>query len=180
MTRILALGGGPIRRADLPQRNKIPNGTPVPNDVPRIRKPRMGRAPSERRNIIGQLVFVRISNHQTDAGQRRDFFRRALRVAAGDQDLRLGVLPMDAADGGTRVLIGRCGDGAGIQDDDFGLGGSAGALQSPRQQLALDGGAIGLGRAASEVLDVISCHQTIIIGSLFGARPTRVNTQRDQ
>ena len=73
---------------------------------------------------------------------------------------------MDAADGGARVLIGRCGDGAGIQDDDFGLDGGGGALQPATEQLALDGGAIGLGRAASEVLDMISRHQGIILGGL--------------
>ena len=71
---------------------------------------------------------------------------------------------MNAAYGSTRVLIGRRGDGAGIQDDDFGFDGSAGALQSTAKQLALDSGAIGLGRAASEVLNMISRHQGIILG----------------
>ena len=70
---------------------------------------------------------------------------------------------MNAADGGTRVLIGRRGDGAGVQDDDFGFCGGGGALQPAVEQLALDGGAIGLGRAASEVLDMISRHKAIIL-----------------
>ena len=77
---------------------------------------------------------------------------------------------MNAADGCTRILIGRCGDGAGIQDDDFRLDGRGGAFQSAGEQLALDSGAIGLGRAASEVLDMIGRHQAIILGVLCGWR----------
>ncbi len=130
----------------------------------------MSGAPSQRvRNVICQLVLVRISHYQADAGQRRNLFRRPLRVTAGDQDSRTGVFPMNAADGSTCVLISRRGDGAGIQDDDFSLDGSAGALQSAGQQLALNGGAIGLGRAASEVLHMIRRHESIILGWLFEA-----------
>src|ERR1035441_3899421 len=95
---------------------------------------------------------MRVSDDQTDTGQRRNLLGCALSVAAGDQDSGGGIFAMNAADGSPRILIGRCGDGAGIQDNDFGLDGGRGALQSAGQQLALDGGAIGLGRAASEVI----------------------------
>src|ERR1022692_1640751 len=80
---------------------------------------------------------------------------------------------MNAADGCTRILVGRGGDGAGVQDDDFRLDGRGGALQSAGEQLALDSGAIGLGRAASEVLDMIGRHQAIILGVLCGWRRVR-------
>ena len=76
---------------------------------------------------------------------------------------------MDAADGGTRVLIGRCGNSAGIQDDDFGFHGGRPPLHPAAEQLALDGSAIGLGRTASEVLDMISRHERIILGWLLKA-----------
>jgi hypothetical protein len=70
---------------------------------------------------------------------------------------------MNAADGSTHVLIGGCRDGACVQDDDLGLYGGGGALQTTAEQLAFDGGAIGLGRATSKILNMISRHQAIIL-----------------
>ena len=57
---------------------------------------------------------------------------------------------MNAADGGTRVLIGGGGYCAGVQDNHFGVHGSGGAFHATVEQLTLDGCAIRLGRAASE------------------------------
>ena len=73
------------------------------------------------RNKIGDLRFMRIADHPLDAGQRRQFFRRALRVAAGDQDAGVAVLAVDAPDGLPHVVIGRGGDGAGVEDHQVGL-----------------------------------------------------------
>ena len=83
---------------------------------------------------------------------------------------------MNAANGGARVLIGGGGDGTGIQDNDFGFDGSAGALHAAIEQLALDGRAVGLGRAASEVLHMISRHEVIIRGrsERNGKRPLQL------
>ncbi len=72
---------------------------------------------------------------------------------------------MNAADGGTRVLIGGGGDRAGVQDNDFGVHGSGGALHPAVEQLTLDGCAISLGRAASKVLHMISRHEAIILST---------------
>ena len=43
-------------------------------------------AARQRDSVICQLVLMRIPHDQADAGQRRQFFRRALGVAAGDQN----------------------------------------------------------------------------------------------
>ncbi len=62
---------------------------------------------------------------------------------------------MNAANGGAGVLIGGRGNGASVEDDDFGLAGGASALQAAIEQLALNRCAVGLGGAASEVLHMI-------------------------
>ena len=116
----------------------------------------------QRESVVSDFVLVGISDDQADARQSGQLFRSALGIAAGDQNLRGRVLAMDPPDGGAHVLIGRRGDRAGVQDDDFGLARRAGARQPAIQQLTLDRGAIRLGRAASEVLHVIRRHPIII------------------
>ena len=77
---------------------------------------------------FSKLVLVRVADHRTYAREGGDFFRGALRVAAGDDDLAAGVVAMNAADGGAGVLVGRGGYGAGVEDNDSGLGRVGGAL----------------------------------------------------
>ena len=74
----------------------------------------------------------------------------------------MGIFAVNAADGRARVLVGRRGHSARVQDDHFGFAGTVGALQSMLQQLPFDGRTVGLGRTASEVLHVIRCHNAII------------------
>ena len=107
-------------------------------------------------------MFVRITDDLGDAGEGGDFLGGALGVASGDDDLGAGILAMDAADGGAGIVIGGGGDGAGIEHDEFSAVGSSGAFESLLLELALEGGAVGLGGAASEVLDVESCHETSV------------------
>ena len=98
-----------------------------------------------------QLMFVRVADDLAHAGQSRDFFRRALRVTAGDHDPGFGVLAVNAADGGACVLVGRGGHGAGVEDYESGLRRFVGALQAALPQLAFDGSAVRLGGAAAEI-----------------------------
>ena len=63
---------------------------------------------------------------------------------------------MDAPNGCAGVLIGGGSHGASVQDDDFGLGGSFGTLQSAVAELALDGRAIRLSSTATKVLYIVS------------------------
>ena len=69
-----------------------------------------------------QPMLVRVPDHRGHTGQSGDFFRRALRVAAGDHDLGFGILAMNAAHGGAGVLIGGGSYRAGVEDDDSGFG----------------------------------------------------------
>jgi hypothetical protein len=59
-------------------------------------------------------MFVGVADYQAYAGERDDFFRGALGIAAGYYNSRFGILAADAADGGAGVLIGGGGDGAGV------------------------------------------------------------------
>jgi len=101
---------------------------------------------------------MRVADDLGYAGKRGDFLGRALRVAAGDDDLTIGVFAMHTADGGARILIGGGGYGAGIEDDDFRRGRRQSTLHPELAELALDGRAIGLSRPASEVLYVKGSH----------------------
>lgn len=88
-----------------------------------------------------------------------------MRIATRHQYPGVGIFAVDAANGGANILVGRRGHRAGIEDDHFGIGGTAGALHAVREQLALDGRAVGLRRAAAEVLHVIAGHKKIILGT---------------
>src|SRR6516164_1563312 len=103
-------------------------------------------------------MLVRVPHHQADARQGTELLGRALRITTGYEDSRVGILPMNTPDGGASVLIGGSGDGAGIQYHNFGLARRSGTGQSAVDQLALNRCAIGLGGAASEVLDKIGRH----------------------
>lgn len=90
------------------------------------------------------------------AGQSGDFFRGALRVAAGDHDPCVGIFAMNAADGGAGVLISGSGYGAGVENNESGFRGLVGPLQAAFAELAFDGGAVGLGGSAAEIRHVVS------------------------
>ena len=111
---------------------------------------------------LRQQMLVRIADDLGDAADGGDFFGGALGVASGDDDLGVGILAVDAADGGTGIVIGGGGDGAGIEYNEFGFTRSGGGIESLLLELALDRGAVGLGGAASEILDVESCHGTSV------------------
>ena len=107
-------------------------------------------------------MFVRVADYQADAGESCDFFRGALGVAAGDYDLCVGILATYAADGGASVLIGACGDRAGVHYHYRGLRGCRGAGDALRFELAFQSGAVGLSGAAAEVLDVVPGHLVML------------------
>ena len=111
---------------------------------------------------LGELVFVRVADYAGYSRQGCDFFGSALGVASRDDDLGVGILAVDAADGGAGIVIGGGGDGAGVEHDEFGAGDGGSAVESLLLELALDRGAVGLGGAASEILDVESSHGTSV------------------
>ena len=94
---------------------------------------------------------MRIADDEVNAGQRSDFFRRPLSVAAGDDDSRVRVLAAHAPDGSTRILIRTVGYRAGVQDYDGRLPDAGCARQAPLFELAFKSRPIGLGSAASKI-----------------------------
>ena len=69
---------------------------------------------------------------------------------------------MDAADRCAGIFVGRGGDGAGVQNDEFGFRSARRTLESAIFELPLDGRTVGLGRAATEILDVKAGHTSIV------------------
>ena len=102
-----------------------------------------------------------VADHGGNAGEGGDFLRSALRITSGDDDFCQGILAFNAADGGPRVLIRSVGDGAGVENDEIGLGGRS-MSQPTRFELAFERGAIGLRGAAPEVFYVVGGHGTYL------------------
>lgn len=66
-------------------------------------------------------MLVGISNDTGDAGQGGNLLWCALGIAAGHDNLALGILATNAADAGACVPVGRGSNRAGIQNDDLGV-----------------------------------------------------------
>jgi hypothetical protein len=103
-------------------------------------------------------MLVRITDDLTHAGQSCQFFRSALSVASGDNDPAARIFPMDAPDGRPRVLVGRSGHSAGIQNDNSCHRRRARSFQSQLSELTFDSGSVGLGSPAAKVLYVEAFH----------------------
>ncbi len=99
-----------------------------------------------------------ITDDKGDSRENREFFGGALGVAAGDDDARGGIGGVKFADGVTRLGVRGSGDGTRVQNDDVGRMGVAGEMAALFAQLALDGGSIGLRRAAAKLFDVKRGH----------------------
>jgi len=109
-------------------------------------------------------MFVRVAHNAGYAGQGRDLFRGTLGVASGDDNLRVGILALDAADSGAGILVGGGRHRTGVEDDHVGIRGR-GATQAALLELALQGSAIRLGGATAEILHVESGH--VVHGNAF-------------
>ena len=105
-------------------------------------------------SYLRQLMLVRIADDRAHAREGGNFFRSTLRIAAGYDDLGPGVLAANATDRGACVPIGRSGYRAGVKHDNSGVARFASALQSSLAELALDGCAVRLSGAASEIFHV--------------------------
>ena len=107
---------------------------------------------------IRDLRLVGVADHEGNAGEGRDFFRGALRVAAGDNDARGGVRGVDFSDRVAGLGIGSGGDRTGVDHNHVrGMrfrSGNATLLA----QLVFDGGAVSLCGTAAELLDVEGGH----------------------
>jgi hypothetical protein len=107
-------------------------------------------------------MLVRITDDYTYSRKLRQFLRSTLRVTACNKDLRLGIMPVDAADAGPNILIGRCGNGAGVENNDRGLVSNGGPVEPAFEQFMLDRCAVGLGGTTAEVFNEEAGHSAII------------------
>ena len=76
------------------------------------------------------LLFMRISYHPGHTRQRNNFLRSTLGVTAGDQNLRLRIFAMDAANCGTCILVGRGCHGTSIENNDICIRSGNSSMQS--------------------------------------------------
>jgi hypothetical protein len=104
-----------------------------------------------------ELMFVGVADYAGDTRQRGDFRGGALRITSGNDDLCERILPLRAADCGTRILIRGIGDGASVQNYQIRFGRWSEG-KAPGFELAFESGAVGLSSTASEVFDVIGRH----------------------
>src|SRR5262249_40536760 len=103
-----------------------------------------------------------ISRHQPNAWHGGQFLGRALRVAARHQDVGGGAFAMNAPDGLAKLVVGCSSDGAGIQHNQIGGGGGAGARKSASRERCFDGRSVGLRGAAAEGFDEESLQRLIL------------------
>lgn len=104
------------------------------------------------------MRFVGVADDERDTGKGREFFRSALSVTAGDENLCGRILRVDLANGVAGLGVGRRGNGASVDDDEFGVGGGRRGRASTVAELALDGGAVSLSGAAAELFNVEGRH----------------------
>jgi hypothetical protein len=102
---------------------------------------------------------VGIANDPGYAGESGEIFRGALGVTAGDNEASAGILRVDFTDSVAGLSIGGRGDGASVYDNEVSGGCFGRGNIAAREQLAFEGGAVGVGGAATELLNVKSRHQ---------------------
>ena len=107
-------------------------------------------------------MLVRITHDPGHARQRCQFFRRALRVAAGHQNAAIRIHPLQPAYRRSCIFIRALGYRAGIQHHNFGVASRPGALQSALQKLPLQRRPVRLGSAAAKILYVEASHAPIL------------------
>ena len=94
-----------------------------------------------------------IADNPGDARERGKLFGGALGVAAGDNETDGGVGSVKLANGIASLGVSRGRNGASVDDDDVSGSGRGCGRATAVEQLALDGGAIGLRGAATELFD---------------------------
>jgi hypothetical protein len=102
---------------------------------------------------------VGIADDPGYARESGEIFRGALGVTAGDNEASVGILRVDFADRVASLSIGGRGDGASVYDNEIGGVRIASRGVAAGEQLAFEGGAVGVGGPATELLNVKSRHQ---------------------
>src|SRR4029077_3261187 len=100
-----------------------------------------------------------IADDPGDSGECGQLFGGALGVTAGDDQADGGVGGVKLSNGVAGLSVGGGRDGGGVNDNNVGDGGSRGGGTATVEQLALEGRAIGLGGAATELFDEEGWHR---------------------
>ena len=103
-------------------------------------------------------MLMRIAHYETNSRQRSNFLWRSLRVATGDDDLRLRILPAHASNRGARILVGGRRHRTRIDDYDGSLLRRISPSQAALFELAFESRAIRLRGATAEIFYVITGH----------------------
>src|SRR5258705_11922633 len=107
-------------------------------------------------------MLVGVADNLRNPWHRHQFFWGTLRLTSRNNDPGQRILAVNASNSRPRVLIRGSRDRAGIEDDDFCVRGSGSALQAALFELPFEGSAIRLGRAATKILYVKTCHRNIV------------------
>ena len=105
---------------------------------------------------------MRVPHYGRNPRQRSDFGGRALSITPGHNDFAAGILSADPPDSGTGVLFRGSSNCAGVQDYVAGSIAIGRPIQPQGPKLLLNGGAVGLGGPATEILYVKAGHGTIL------------------
>src|SRR5579884_4363493 len=101
---------------------------------------------------------MRIAHHPGNSGKSGNLLWSALCVAAGDHDFGIGIFTMNAANGGTGILVRRGGHSAGIEHNNPGFFSTTCRCKTLCRKLAFQSGPVSLCGAASKVLNKKSWH----------------------
>ena len=107
---------------------------------------------------VRDLCFVAVPNHGVDFREGGELLRRALGIAAGDDDACGRVLAADAAEPGAGLAVGFRSHAASIDNDNICRRRVLGRSKAAMAQVGGNGLAIGAAGAAAEVFHVIFCH----------------------
>ena len=116
---------------------------------------------------------MRIAHDISYARKCGQLFGSALGVAPGDDDASGGACGMNFADGIASLGVCSCGDGAGVQDDHVGGIWRTCDSAATVEELAFNGGAVGLSGTAAELFDVEGGHCFIRIAKTRKPGPAR-------
>jgi len=107
-------------------------------------------------------MFVGVSNHVIDAGEGRQFCRRSLRIAAGNDYPRVGVATTQTANGGARILFGSSRYTTGIQHDKVCILRGISRFYAVLLELSLYSSPVSLSGTTAEIFYVKTGHRTIL------------------
>ena len=107
---------------------------------------------------MGDLGFAGIADDPGDAGEDGEFLGSTLGVAASDDHARGGIGGVKFANGVASLGVSGRSYGAGVDDDDVGIGGFVRGNVATVEELAFEGGTISLRGAAAELFYVEGGH----------------------